>query len=124
MEANYWKLQAQLLERSTTNTPRRTLMIRMVPMVVRVMTISYILPFPLTVHATKNVVKILNLKLFQSPLESNLGIPHTELLLHLLEETRGMEPEHLLWILRCTPLLGHPGLPAVRSFQMLDPHLT
>jgi hypothetical protein len=55
-------------------------------------TISCILPFPPTVHATKNIVKLLHTKLLQGLLECFLGVQHPELLLHLLEEVRCMEP--------------------------------
>ena len=91
-------------------------------MMLRLATINNILPFPLTIDATQHIMKLLYPKLLQGPLEDFLSLPHSKLLLHLLEEVRGMEPQHLLQIPRCTPLLGDPGLPAVRQLQILDPH--
>jgi hypothetical protein len=89
----YWnKLQPKLLKRSTTDTPNRTLMERVRAMVLRLATINNVLPFPLTIHATKNVTEFLHPKLLQGPLESILRLPHPMILLHLLEEVRGMEP--------------------------------
>jgi hypothetical protein len=37
-------------------------------------------------------MKLLHPELLQSPLESVLSFPHPMILLHLLEEVRGMEP--------------------------------
>ena len=51
-----------------------------------------------------------------------IGYPIPKLLLYLLEEVRSIEPKHLLWILRYTPLLGNPGFPAVGSLEVLHPH--
>lgn len=90
--ADYWISQAQLFERSTTDSPRRTQMKGMLLVVMTPTTISCILPCPPTVHATKNIVKLLQSKLLQGPLECFLGVQHPELLLHLLEEVRCMEP--------------------------------
>jgi hypothetical protein len=54
----------------------------------------------------------------------NVPDTYPMILLHLLEEVRGMEPQHLPQIPRCTRLLGDVGLPAVRGLQILDPHPT
>jgi hypothetical protein len=122
--ANYQILQTQLCERSTKHTPNQTLVERMRTMVLRLTTINNILPFPLTVHATQDIMKLLHSKLLQGLLEDVLGLPDPKLLLHLLEEVRSMEPQHLLWIPGSTPLLRNLILPAVRGLQVLDPHLT
>jgi hypothetical protein len=93
-------------------------------MVLRLSTINNVLPFPLTVHTSQHIMKLLHSKLLQRLLKDLLGLPHTELLLHLLEEVRSMEPQHLLQIPRSAPLLGNPTLPAVQGLQVLDPHPT
>jgi hypothetical protein len=120
----YQILQSQLNKGGTTKSPRRALMEGMFTMMTRPVTISYLLPFPLTLHATQHVMVLLHSELFQCPGESSLGIPDTELLLHLLEEVRCIEPQNLLQVLRCTLLLGYLGLPAVRGLWVLHPHLT
>jgi hypothetical protein len=79
-------------QRSTTNSPDRTLVEGMRMMMSRLATINNVLPFPLTVDTSQNVIKLFYSELLQSPLENLLGLPHTELLLHLLEEVRHMEP--------------------------------
>jgi hypothetical protein len=61
-------------------------------MVLRLATMNNILPLPLTIHATKNIVKLFHTEFLQRPLEDFLRLPHTELLLHLLKEVGGMEP--------------------------------
>jgi hypothetical protein len=94
------------------------------PVMIRLTTISYFFPFPLTVHAPKNIMKLLNTKLLQGPLEHLLGIKDPKLLLHLLEEARSMEPEHLLQIPGCTLLLHTLRLPAVQFVEIFHPHPT
>ena len=61
-------------------------------MMSRPATIDNILPLPLTIHAAQHIMKLFHPILLQSPLERHLGIPDPKLLLHLLEEVRGMEP--------------------------------
>jgi hypothetical protein len=94
------------------------------PVMMRPMTINYLLPFPLTIHASKNIMKLLYPKLLQGLLENLLSIEDSILLLHLLEEVRSMEPKNLLWILGCILLLRNSGLPAVWLAEILHPHLT
>ena len=84
----YWNnLQTKLLEGSTTNSPDRTQVERVGTMVSRLATINNIFPFPLTVHTTKHIMKLL-----QGLLESILHLPYSMVLLHLLKEVRHMEP--------------------------------
>jgi hypothetical protein len=90
----------------------------------RLATINNVLPFPPTINAPEDIMKLLHPELLQCPLEDSLRLPHSKLLLHLLKEVRSVEPQNLLQIPRSAPLLHNPGLPAVRSIQMLHPHLT
>ena len=93
-------------------------------MMPRLMAINNIFPFPLTIHATQDVMILFNPKLLLGPLEDVLSFPDPKLLLHLLEEIRSMESKYLLWIPGSTLLLRNLSLPAVRGLQILDPHPT
>ena len=65
---------------------------RMGMMVLRPVTINNLLSFSLTIHTPQNIVEFLHTILLQGLLERHLSIPDPKLLLHLLEEVRGMEP--------------------------------
>ena len=58
-----------IAQRSTTDIPRRTLMERMGMMMLRPVTISNVLPFPLAIHTLQDIVELLHTKLLQSLLE-------------------------------------------------------
>jgi hypothetical protein len=121
---DYWKKGKLLLRLPTTNSPNRTLMKGVGTVMMRPPTINNILPLPPTVHTPQDVVILFHPILIQGLPECLLSTPHPMLLLHLLKEIRGMEPQHLLGILGSAPLLGNPSLPTVRSVQILHPHLT